>query len=304
MFKGNDRLAEEYLAECGERMAAAAADLLAIEKGGARINEELVNRVLSSVHAVRAGAGFFDLMKLGGLARQTEDVIVLIRSGELVPISDCITILLIAIHRLHELIRSSATSEEADIAEVVAALARLLPPQQTVPGGRSSPSAPARQLRVLLAEDDYASRLLLQTFLSRFGECKAAVNGREAVQSARSALERGQGYDLICMDIMMPEMDGRDAVREIRQMEEAHGVTSTHGAKIIMTTAIGDIKVVSRCFWELCDAYLVKPIDLAELLGKMTSWQLVSQPALHATGLTPSPGQTRPVLFAGDSRPA
>ena len=45
---------------------------------------------------------------------------------------------------------------------------------------------------MLLVEDDFASRLLLQTFLSRYGECHIAVNGREAVEAFRAALEQGR----------------------------------------------------------------------------------------------------------------
>ena len=96
------------------------------------------------------------------------------------------------------------------------------------------------------------------------------------MEAFRSALERGQPYDLICMDIMMPEMDGREAVRQMRALEEAHGILSTSGAKIIMTTAVDDVKEVIRCFQELCDAYLMKPIDLGKLLGHMKSYRLVS----------------------------
>jgi two-component system chemotaxis response regulator CheY len=77
------------------------------------------------------------------------------------------------------------------------------------------------------------------------------------------------------MDIMMPEMDGREAVRQIRAMEEAQGILSAYGAKIIMTTALGQVKEVIRCFRELCDAYLVKPIDLGQLLAHMKSYKLV-----------------------------
>jgi two-component system chemotaxis response regulator CheY len=77
------------------------------------------------------------------------------------------------------------------------------------------------------------------------------------------------------MDIMMPEMDGREAVRQVRAMEEAQGVLSTNGAKIIMTTAVNEVKDVIRCFQDLCDAYLVKPIDLAQLLAHMRSYKLV-----------------------------
>jgi two-component system, chemotaxis family, chemotaxis protein CheY len=90
-----------------------------------------------------------------------------------------------------------------------------------------------------------------------------------------AAFERGQPYDLICMDIMMPEMDGREAVRQIRAMETAQGILSTFGVKIIMTTTVDDVKEVIRCFRELCDAYLMKPIDLSKLLYHMKFYRLV-----------------------------
>jgi two-component system chemotaxis response regulator CheY len=116
---------------------------------------------------------------------------------------------------------------------------------------------------------------VLQTFLSRHGECQAAVNGTEAVEAFRIAMEQGKPYDLICMDILMPEMNGREAVRHIRAMEEARGILSTLGAKIIMTTTVEDVKEVILCYQELCDAYLMKPIDLTELIGQMKRFQLV-----------------------------
>src|SRR5579864_7097961 len=100
-------------------------------------------------------------------------------------------------------------------------------------------------MRTLIVEDDFTSRLLLQTFLARYGECHIAVNGREAVEMFRSALEKGQTYDLICMDIMMPEMDGREAVRQMRALEEGQGILSSSGAKIIMTTAVDRIDEVA-----------------------------------------------------------
>jgi two-component system chemotaxis response regulator CheY len=130
-------------------------------------------------------------------------------------------------------------------------------------------------LRILLVEDDFSSRILLQAFLSRHGECHVAVNGKEAVEAFRAATESGHRYDLVCMDLVMPEMDGRQAVREMRAIEEARRVRSTAGAKIVMTTAVDDIKEVSRCFEELCDAYLTKPLDLGKLQNQMKAWEFV-----------------------------
>jgi two-component system chemotaxis response regulator CheY len=124
-------------------------------------------------------------------------------------------------------------------------------------------------------EDDVACRLLLQSFLARYGECHVALNGREAVEAFHAAFARGSGYDLICMDIMMPEMDGREAVRQIRASEEDRGIRSPYGATIFMTTTMQEIGEVFRCFRELCDAYLLKPIDLGQLLNKMKFFQMV-----------------------------
>ena len=130
-------------------------------------------------------------------------------------------------------------------------------------------------MRTLIVEDDFTSRLLLQSFLSKYGECHIAVNGKEAVTAFRAAQESRQRYDLICMDIMMPEMDGQAAVKEIRALEEAGGTLSTTGAKIIMTTALDDVKNVVQSFQALCDAYLFKPIDTGKLLGHIRDLHLV-----------------------------
>jgi two-component system chemotaxis response regulator CheY len=130
-------------------------------------------------------------------------------------------------------------------------------------------------MRTLVVEDDFTSRLLLQSFLSKYGDCHIAVNGKEAVTAFRTANEKGNKYDLICMDIMMPEMDGQAASKQIRDLEQAGGTLSTHGVKIIMTTALDDVKNLVQSFKSLCDAYLFKPIDTGKLLAHLREFHLV-----------------------------
>ena len=130
-------------------------------------------------------------------------------------------------------------------------------------------------MKTLIVEDDFTSRLLLQELLNSYGPSHIAVNGKEAVEAVRLALEAGEPYDLICLDIMMPEMDGQEALRQIREQEEARGILSSNGAKIVMTTALADLKSVSAAYHSLCDAYLTKPIQKAKLLQELHGLKLI-----------------------------
>jgi len=130
-------------------------------------------------------------------------------------------------------------------------------------------------MRTLIVEDDFTSRLLLQEHLKSYGPSHVAVNGQEAVEAVRLALEANEPYDLICLDIMMPKLDGHGALKQIRALEEDKGIWSSNGAKAVMTTALSDMKNVNTAFGSLCDAYLVKPIDKAKLLEALSQLTLI-----------------------------
>lgn len=120
------------------------------------------------------------------------------------------------------------------------------------------------------------NRLLLQELLKPYGEVHIAVNGKEAVEAVRVAMQANRPYDLVCLDIMMPEMDGQTALHAIRRMEESKGITSTYGAKIVMTTAVDDQQNIISAFRSLCDGYLVKPIDRTKLLDQLKTLGLLA----------------------------
>lgn len=130
-------------------------------------------------------------------------------------------------------------------------------------------------MKTLIVEDDFTSRLLLQEVLKRYGSVHIAVNGQEAVAAVSAALEAGEHYDLICLDIMMPQMDGYEALEKIRQLEEEHGFNSTTGSKVVMTTALDQMTNISQAFWSLCDAYVTKPINHAKLKAHLSEFQLI-----------------------------
>ncbi len=124
-------------------------------------------------------------------------------------------------------------------------------------------------MRVLIVEDDFSSRKLLQTILNKRGECDMAVDGVEAVAAFKEALVAGKPYDLILLDIMMPKMDGQEALRRIRDIEERESIYGNSAVKIIMTTILGDYDNIMEAFSSKCESYLTKPIDGKKLLAEI-----------------------------------
>ena len=115
-------------------------------------------------------------------------------------------------------------------------------------------------MHILVVEDDFISRRLLCRYLEPYGECDVAVSGEEAVAAVFQAVEQGRHYDLICLDIMMPGINGHEALQQIREYEAHNGFVLGTGAKVIMTTSIEDHNSIRDAFTASADGYVVKPI--------------------------------------------
>lgn len=127
-------------------------------------------------------------------------------------------------------------------------------------------------MKILIAEDDFFCRKLMLACLENYGKCDAATNGAEALSAFEAAHTSGVPYDLICLDIMMPVMDGQEALKQIRALEEGPlGITRKQRCKIIMVTALDDMKSIMSSYHSLCDAYLMKPVEQGNLLELVRS---------------------------------
>ena len=124
-------------------------------------------------------------------------------------------------------------------------------------------------MRILIVEDDFTSRRILQKYLFPFGECDLAEDGKVAVNAFSRAWAEERAYDLICLDIMLPGMNGQEVLKEIRSFEEEMGIYGLKGVKVIMTTALDDFKTIMKAFKDQCESYLVKPIEKARLMEEM-----------------------------------
>jgi two-component system, chemotaxis family, chemotaxis protein CheY len=136
-------------------------------------------------------------------------------------------------------------------------------------------------MRFLIVEDDFTARQLMQIYLADFGQTFVAVNGREAVMAFEAALNENQPYDMICLDIMMPEMDGQQALKAIREIEKRHGIGGLDAVKVIMTTAKGESSDVFTAFRNGCEVYIVKPVRKNALLKEMQKLGVLSTAAVE-----------------------
>ncbi len=127
-------------------------------------------------------------------------------------------------------------------------------------------------MKILIAEDDRVSRVFLEKFMSDYGVCDVAADGMEALDLFMESMKKKEPYDLACLDIMMPKVDGIKVIKVIRTMEKQQSIATAERVRIIMMTALADVDYVDQAFALGCDAYASKPIDtdkVEEVLAKL-----------------------------------
>ncbi len=127
-------------------------------------------------------------------------------------------------------------------------------------------------MRILIVEDDITSRTLMKRYLARHGTCEVAVDGIEALEIFLTAHKENNPFRLICLDIMMPKLDGLSTLRAIRDFENQKKIPEEKRAMIIMTTALNDQQTVNESYELGCEAFAWKPIDVqkfTEVLEKL-----------------------------------
>ena len=128
-------------------------------------------------------------------------------------------------------------------------------------------------MRALIVEDEVTSSIILEKALQAYGACDVALNGREAIAAFRRAWDQSRPYDLICMDIEMPELNGQEALYQIRQIEKRMGLPA---AKVVVTTVLDSTEALADALLNggAC-AYFVKPIHLENFIKKLEVMGLV-----------------------------
>lgn len=123
-------------------------------------------------------------------------------------------------------------------------------------------------MKILVVDDELVSRKKMAKIASEFGQVDSAKNGKTAISAIKSALEDWQLYNLITLDISMPDISGIDVLTSVRELEEERGLDDEEKAKILMVTSRSDIETVKACVGK-CDGYVIKPFNKEVLVKKM-----------------------------------
>ena len=130
-------------------------------------------------------------------------------------------------------------------------------------------------MKSLVADDVLVIRRLLQRALTTYGQCDAAINGTEAVTKFYQSHEDNNPYNLICLDILMPQKSGLQVIKDIRKFEVDNNIATEKRVKIIMTTILQDQIVIDQAQKYGCDGYMVKPINLSKLFSLIWQFGLI-----------------------------
>ena len=131
-------------------------------------------------------------------------------------------------------------------------------------------------MKCLIVEDDFISRRVLKEHLLSYFDCDIAVNGEEAIASFQLAHDGKHPYDLICMDIMMPGVNGIEALGRIRELEKGMGIPQNLEVKVIMLTALDDPHTVFKSFYKGgANSYIVKPLSRQKLVHELQQFGLL-----------------------------
>jgi two-component system chemotaxis response regulator CheY len=129
-------------------------------------------------------------------------------------------------------------------------------------------------VKILIVEDELTSRELLKVILEPYGTVETVADGIEAMKAFNLALA-SQPYDLICLDIMLPKLNGQQVLKGIRKIEGDKGILGPDAVKILIISALGDFESVTEAFSSQCTSYITKPIDADKIVEELRNLELI-----------------------------
>ncbi|MBW1766587.1 MAG: response regulator [Deltaproteobacteria bacterium] len=274
----DQELMDEIISEFRENIENAIHYILLLEEDPE--DTESVHALFRHFHTIKGNSGVVGFEKINRLSHVTENLLDNIREKTLEINSQIIATLLMSADCLTALvdeIEGGAPSDEGKLNDFINSISSYLSPEAPPNTPLASEIKKLPSIKILIVDDEFVSRKTAQKILSQYGECDSAMNGIEALEAFKLAHEEGRPYDLITMDILMPDMDGIEALTRMREWEESKNIQLGKGVKLVMVTATNTSDSVLSSFNEGCEAYLVKPFNKEDLTKAMSELGLKCQ---------------------------
>lgn len=308
-----DEIVGEFIEESYLLLDEVSEDILVLE---ARHDDEIVNRVYRVFHSIKGNASMLGFKNLSSFAHKAEDLLSLVRTRQVTVDKPTANILLNVVDTLviiFDDLKEGLTDDHdttemaAKISAVIATarggapktapstpekpkpappppepIARPIPPPQPKPAAapQANGKHTAPSLKILIVEDDFTSRQMLYGYLSKLGDCHVAKDGEEAILAFTTAIDQKppEPYDLVCMDVRMPKVDGTQASKTIREIEREFlkKNPSLKEAVLLIISAESDPATIIKASYE-CGAnyYLLKPLDFSKLRIQLIKFGLI-----------------------------
>lgn len=134
-------------------------------------------------------------------------------------------------------------------------------------------------MRILVVDDDYISGVMLKSALATYGDCDLAPTGSIAIDLIAAATKQRVGYELIMLDLNLPDMNGQEILSGIRAEErtaEAH-TGKTNRSKIVVVTSSSDANTVSRVNALGADTFIAKPFNAQKIKDSLATLSITAQ---------------------------
>jgi two-component system, chemotaxis family, chemotaxis protein CheY len=133
-------------------------------------------------------------------------------------------------------------------------------------------------MRSLVIDDEFVALAKMASMLATLGESDAATNGEQALDLFIKALKDGKPYDLITIDINMPDMNGLTLLGRLHAEEKVRNCPKSRKIIVTAESRASNVRAALACD---CDGFLVKPVRRATLLEKLTTLNLIPSPAAN-----------------------
>ncbi len=137
-------------------------------------------------------------------------------------------------------------------------------------------------MKILVIEDDKASSLYLKTILSDYGPVSICENGREAIEVFQEAADLGEYFDVLFIDILLPEVDGYHIAQFIRTWEE-DSKNNSYAPVLIMESSCAYTDEILKAFASGVNLYLTKPFQKSQIEGFMAECGFIKKSPKEAS---------------------